>query len=89
MLSRYTLTAGLVGAVLAGGLLAAVPGVGAASLAPHSFATNQQQLEQQLASRVSQLGRLASDVTGSKTLSTAHAAALNASSVAQPPVEAS
>ena len=78
MICKRTIKAGLIGAVLAGGSLAILPGIATAALQPRTFAANQQLLEQQLASRVTQLGRLGSDVTGSKTLTTAHVTALNA-----------
>jgi len=44
----------------------------------HSFATQQKQLEQQLAYRVTQLTKLGSDATSSKTLTAAHLATLQA-----------
>lgn len=71
--------AGLASALLAGGAALLVPGIASASVHPHSFTTNQQALEAQLASRVSQLTRLGTDVTGAKSLTTAHAATLTAS----------
>lgn len=70
-------------AVLAGGagLLVVAPAVAGATAVPaasRNFATSQRQLEQQLANRQSQLGRLTADVAHSKTLTSAHAATLNA-----------
>jgi hypothetical protein len=70
---------GVAGAVMVGGLLAVFPGMVSASTSPHTFATAQSKLEQQLANRVAQLGRLGADVTASKTLATAHAALLTGS----------
>jgi hypothetical protein len=78
MIGKRTLHAGLIGAVLAGGSLIAVPGIASASVkTPHSFAADQQQLEQQLANRVSQLARLSADVTGATALKAAHVVTLN------------
>jgi hypothetical protein len=83
MNGKRTLHAGLIGAVLAGGSLAIVPGIASAAVrpavhTPHGFLNNQKLLEQQLAYRVTQLSRLASDVAGSKTLTAPHAVTLNA-----------
>jgi hypothetical protein len=77
MTAKRLLQIGLAGAVLAGGSLFALSGLASASVRPHSFTSNQKLLEAQLASRVSQLGRLTADVAASKTLTLAHAAALN------------
>ena len=77
MFAKRTLQAGLAGAVLLGGSLFTLSGIASASLRPHSFTSNQKLLEMQLASRVSQLSRLAADVTGSKTLTPAHATTLS------------
>lgn len=73
--------AGMVGAMLVGGSIFALPAVASASptgtsgtpaTASARFTQAQQNLESQLSSRVAQLGRLATDVTSSKTLSSAH-----------------
>jgi len=73
---------GLASAILAGGAALAVPTIASASVQhskQHDFSSNQKALEAQLAIRVSQLSRLGTDVTGAKTLTTAHAATLTAS----------
>ena len=65
--------------VAGAGALAAVPGTAGAAASPGpGFAPAQQQLEQQLANRQSQLARLSADVSGAKSLTSAHAAVLNA-----------
>lgn len=55
-----------------------VPGVTSASVRSHDFVSNQQTLETQLATLVSQLNRLNTDITGAKSPTTAHAAMLTA-----------
>jgi hypothetical protein len=79
--TKRTVLTGIAGAALAGGSLLAVPGIASASVRPNTFATAKVQLEQQLTNRTSQLGRLGTDVTAAagKSLTPAHAAALNAS----------
>lgn len=70
---------GLASALLAGGAALVVPSIASASVqyrTSHDFTTNQKDLEAQLTIRVSQLARLSTDVTGAKTLTTVHAAAL-------------
>jgi len=66
----------LAGAAIAG-VTIALPGVAFAAT-PATFAQAQQKLEQQLADRVAQLGRLSADITSSKTLTTGHANLLSA-----------
>jgi hypothetical protein len=64
-----------VGAVVAVGSVVALPAI--ASAAPsQSFVNAQTHLEQQIALRTTQLGRLSADVAASKTLSSAHATQL-------------
>ena len=77
MIGRRTIRTGLVCSVLAAGPLFALAGVASAATPSPRFVKTQQLLEQQLASRVTQLGRLASDVTGAKTLTPSHLATLN------------
>jgi hypothetical protein len=60
----------------AGAILA--PTLASASARPHSFTSNQANLEAQLASRAAQLTRLSSDIAGSTTLTSAHLATLTA-----------
>ena len=71
---------GLAASMLAGGSALLVPNIASASVQhrwhPHNFASNQAELESQLASRVTQLARLGTDVTGAKSLTTTHATAL-------------
>ena len=75
---------GLVAAVLVAvaGSVVASPGIASARATatevPASFQQAQQQLEQQLANRSSELARLAADVAGAKSLTAAHANLLNA-----------
>jgi len=75
---KHPFRATLAGAALAAGSAVALPALASASTPPPSFAQAQQKLEQQLASRVSQLSRLSSDVTSSTTLTPAHASVLSA-----------
>lgn len=69
-------------AVLGGAITALAPGVTSASVRPHDFLASQHKLEGQLAIRVSELNRLNTDITGAKSLSGAHAAALTADATA-------
>ena len=80
MRGKRTFQVGLASAVLAGGSLFGLPGFAWGSLRPHSFASEQKQLERQLADRAAQLGRLGTDVSGAKKLTSAHALALDARS---------
>jgi hypothetical protein len=73
---KHILAAGIAGALTAGSVIA-LPGMASAS-APTSFPQKQQQLEQQLSNRVSQLSRLTADVNGSTSLSAAHKSVLSA-----------
>jgi hypothetical protein len=66
------------GAALAAGSAVIIPGVASATTTAKDFTSNQQQLEQQLAYRASQLTRLSADVTGSTTLSSSDASVLSA-----------
>jgi hypothetical protein len=75
---KHPLRTTLIGGVLAAGAAVAIPSVASASIAHDSFSQTQQLLEQQLASRVTQLGRLSGDVSGSKTITAAHAGVLSA-----------
>lgn len=63
-------------AIFGGAFAVLVPGITSASVRPHNFLSHQQALERQLATRVSQLNRLNTDITGAKSLTTAHAATL-------------
>jgi hypothetical protein len=75
---------GLSGALVMSGALALAAGSAAATTTGASGATGgtftqqQQQLEQQLAGRATQLSHLASDISGAKSLTTADANVLNA-----------
>jgi hypothetical protein len=71
---RITLAA----AALTAASAVTLPALASASTTPQSFTQAQQKLEQQLAFRVSQLGRLSSDVSSSKTLTPADANVLSA-----------
>jgi hypothetical protein len=82
MSTKRTVLTGIAGAALAGGSLLAVPGLASASVRPHTFATAQAKLEQQLSNRTAQLSRLGADVTAAvaaKSLTSGHEATLNAS----------
>jgi hypothetical protein len=70
-MSTRTLRKGIAASVLSAGALVGLSG-GSAIAAPthHSFGLAQQQLESQLALRVTGLGRLAADVTGAATILT-------------------
>jgi len=73
---KRTVLAGIAGAALAGGSILVAPAIASASVRPHSFANAQQLLETQLSNRTGQLARLGADVTGAKSLTSAHAAEL-------------
>jgi hypothetical protein len=78
-MSTRTLRKGIAASVLSAGALVGLSG-GVAMAAPshHSFSLAQQQLEAQLAARVTGLAHLASDVTGAATtLTSAHATLLS------------
>jgi len=68
----------ITGAALVAGSAVALPSIASATTPPASFSAAQQQVEQALTYRVSQLTRLSADVSGSSTLSSAHASLLNA-----------
>jgi hypothetical protein len=76
MIGKRVLQAGLATVTLVGGSFFALAGI--ASAAPsQGFLNAQKKLEQQLANRVSQLGRLSTDVTAAKSLTTSHATFLS------------
>lgn len=76
MNTKRVLQAGLAVVTLVGGSFFAFASI--ASAAPsQKFQNAQRKLEQQLANRVSQLGRLSTDVTAAKTLTTPHATILS------------
>lgn len=65
-------------AMFIGGGIVLAPNIASAHEHPRDFSSTQHALEVQLASRVSQLARLQSDVSSAKTLTAAHEAALTA-----------
>lgn len=85
MRGSYVVRAGLIGAVLVSGNLFALQNLVSASSVPQSIASQQKQLERQLADWAALLGRFGADVTNSSTLTLAHSLVLDARSTG--PVE--
>jgi hypothetical protein len=75
MIGKRGFQAGLAAFALAGGSFVAFAGVASATPSQR-FVNAQHKLEQQLANRVSQLGRLAADISAAKSLTPPHATIL-------------
>lgn len=76
MLNKRQIRTGLAGFAVVGGALLSVPGAASAAIHPRSFQGNQALLEQQLASRSTQLTRLGADVTAATATLGTNAATL-------------
>ncbi len=77
-MSLRILRVGIASAIFGGTLAVLAPAATATVARPHDFASDQRALESQLAIRASQLNRLNTDISSAKSLTAAHAAALNA-----------